>query len=39
MIQMPILIPAEVNSKGKNAHFGQTACKIQYNNLRIRFGA
>ena len=23
----------------KNAHFGQTACKIHYNNLCIRFGS
>ena len=38
LIQMPILIPAKLNSKGENAHFGQTACKIHYNNLCIRFG-
>ena len=39
-IQMLILIAAELNSKGeKNAHFGQTACKICYNNSCIRFGA
>ena len=35
---MPILIPAKLNSKGENAHFGQTDCKIHYNNLCIRFG-
>ena len=39
-IQMLILIAAELNSKGeKNAHFGQTACKICYNNSCIRLGA
>ena len=37
-IQMLILIAAELNSKGENAHFGQTAYKIHYNNSYIRFG-
>ena len=35
MIQPPFLIPAEL--KG-DAHFGQTACKIRYNNVCITFG-
>ena len=35
LIQTPILIVAEVSSKGENAHFGQTAYRKRYNNLCI----
>ena len=38
LIQTPILIPAELNSEGENAHFGQTAYKIRYKSLCIKFG-
>ena len=38
LIQTPIIIPAELKSKGENAHFGQTAYKMHCNNLYIWFG-
>ena len=31
--------PKLIQIRRKNAHFGQTACKIRYNNLYIRFGS
>ena len=38
LIQTPIIIPAELKSKGENAHFDQTAYKMRCNNLYIWFG-
>ena len=34
-IQMLILIATELNSKGENAHFRQTAYKIGYSCIRF----
>ena len=33
LIQTPIIIPAELKSKGENAHFGQTDYKMPCNDL------
>ena len=37
MIQTPILIATELSSKAIKAHFGQTANKLRYNIICIRF--
>ena len=38
LIQMPTLIPAELNSKGEKHSFRSTSYKRRYNNLCIWFG-